>query len=90
MFTRETNKSKMIKSGTIRDLTVEFLKMGKPSSITEYSKVSPARQPQIFDDRAVTGARLESHHREGLRATDGRNPKGLNRKLAQIFLDEGD
>ena len=73
MFTRAIDKSKMINSGTIWDLDVEFLKMGKPSSITEYSKVSPARQPQIFDDSAVTGARLEDYHHEGLRAAVGRN-----------------
>ena len=56
-------------------LAVAFLKMGKPSSITEYSKVSPEGQPQIFGDSAVTGAGLEDYHPEGLRAAVDRNQR---------------
>jgi len=66
------------------DLSVGFLKMGKPSSVPKYSKDSLVRQPQIFDGGTVIGAQLESFHREGLREADGRTPRGLNRKLAEL------
>ncbi len=63
----------MIKSGTTWVLAVAFLKMGTLGSVTEYSKVSLERQLQIFDDGAVSGARLEDYHQEGLSAAVDRN-----------------
>jgi hypothetical protein len=51
VHTGRNNKSKMIKGGTCGVFIAAFLKLGKPSLITEYSKVSSVRQQQFSQYR---------------------------------------